>query len=89
MNEDDSFARTYPDIRKLRAQDQSQDELIRLMTEFSKAGMKLEARMEKIELRHATEDGEQKGRGQVYALIQWVIGIGIALGAFFIGHNVK
>lgn len=89
MNDDDIFARTYPDIRKLRATDDASAEMVRLMTEFAKAGMKLEARMEKIELRHASEDGEQKARGQMLGIVQWVVGTAIALGGYLVGKHLK
>jgi hypothetical protein len=89
VSTEDTFAKTWPDIRKLRAQDDQSAEMVRLMTEFARAGMKLETRMEAIELRHAGEDGERKARNQMGAFLQWAIGIAIAVGAFFAGRHLK
>lgn len=86
MHEDDTFARTYPDIQKLRSNADS-EELVHLLREFSRAGIKLEDRVKALELIRAEHDGEQRARGQIWTFVQWVVGIGVAIGAFIAGQH--
>jgi len=86
--EDDTFARTYPDIQKLRANSEDGQEILKLMREMARAGMQAEERIKRLELDQAEREGEEKARHEIWGLVRWAIGIAIAIGAFWAGHEI-
>ena len=88
MIEDDTFARTYPDIQKLRARSEDDEERLKFLREFARAGIQLEERVKRLELSRAEQEGEEKARHEIWGLVRWAIGIAIAIGAFWAGHEI-